>query len=1025
MQQPTRLISTPFAQEGEKTEIQNVTGELDNSATYRLGFPPITMQSIRLGGKPPKGTDFNGVLFDITENISFLCKGGRYQYNAGLSTLIGGYPEGSNLLLDDNVTEVVSTVAGNQNNPNTDMTGWILKPNRTTAVNVADASGETQQQVNYNGGSKWHSRAGGYKENERVVLANGDIVRSTIDGNMNDPNVNITGWVNTNRQAVKFLSAKEIGLTKWATFKKPPYTAQEYEQAYNNGLNLADEIKAANDAGYSEVVLEKGNYPLIYSNLTASIYSYGGAMVIDGVRDIDINFNGSTLFVLFDSTTKHQFITAPTAAINGAGRYSNNIILEQNTRNVTFKNATFRGDEYMRAWVTNEYITDDTQAHCRYKNCVNTRWENIKYTGFRADGINGNPAGNTVINWEQMEVWNSGDIVNGVIATKVGAYHTNKLDMQGKSIIDNTVALRATAYPGGFIKFGSHLIKVVFYDASSNFISSETTAQTRRISLPLNCRYIQFVGYGIPATTPTYTFERYISVDTGISWWSTVRDCEFFENHRGGIANLGGGTLIDNCKFKDIGFSKLGFPNYGNTTIYAINFEDSYDDNLTVRDCEIDNMKQGVLFNGIDLKVKGCTFRNLEFMGVSPYGAASSIITGNTFENVTSVLNIARTAMTQRKKVIFSENTCKDSGLSLSNISDNPVHKVFILDNIWDGTKSRYLSSGSGGLFEISASKNVNFSGNLLQNLPNEGVLGVRFQNLAKMSDNTFIFDGSADRTQLRLFNITDGHANTVRTQSDSAAIESDFLTSGQIINFKGFNFVGSRGYKIVRTNKSKGWVDHKDVVEIRDCKFDGGNLIAEGFDGQNFYDMTLKHVGGSYENGAYFSMQTRETGAYAGSTCDIVFDGVTFDVTTATRIFYNTYALIGTVNIQFQNCTFVSDTVKSLAFIQGQTANITAVATNCRFLNVTNTDSILQLAGTAKTTYDPPSLANGVQQGTTVTLTGAKPGDNVNVSFDKPLSGTRMWGEVTSANTVTVYHRNDTGAVVDVPSGTLTVKIV
>ena len=148
MQQPTRLISTPFAQEGEKTEIQNVTGEFDNSATYRLGFPPITMQSIRLGGKPPKGTDFNGVLFDITENISFLCKGGRYQYNAGLSTLIGGYPEGSNLLLDDNVTEVVSTVAGNQNNPNTDMTGWILKPNKTTAEYVLDASGKNQQEIN-------------------------------------------------------------------------------------------------------------------------------------------------------------------------------------------------------------------------------------------------------------------------------------------------------------------------------------------------------------------------------------------------------------------------------------------------------------------------------------------------------------------------------------------------------------------------------------------------------------------------------------------------------------------------------------------------------------------------------------------------------------------------------------------------------------------------------------------------------------------------------------------------------------
>lgn len=194
MLQPTRLISTPFAQEGEKTEIQNVTGATDNSATYQLGFPPITMQSIRSGGKPPKGTDFNGVLFDITENISFLCKGGRYQYNAGLSTLIGGYPEGSNLLLDDNVTEVVSTVAGNQNNPNTDMTGWTFKPNRTTAENVTDGN-QTQDQINLYGGKKYDMPVGGYPLNARVVLTNGDIVKSTVDGNANNPNSDMTGWV--------------------------------------------------------------------------------------------------------------------------------------------------------------------------------------------------------------------------------------------------------------------------------------------------------------------------------------------------------------------------------------------------------------------------------------------------------------------------------------------------------------------------------------------------------------------------------------------------------------------------------------------------------------------------------------------------------------------------------------------------------------------------------------------------------------------------------------------------------------
>ena len=36
--------------------------------------------------------------------------------------------------------------------------------------------------------------AGGYLKNARVMLNNGDIVKSTIDGNLGDPNVDMTGW---------------------------------------------------------------------------------------------------------------------------------------------------------------------------------------------------------------------------------------------------------------------------------------------------------------------------------------------------------------------------------------------------------------------------------------------------------------------------------------------------------------------------------------------------------------------------------------------------------------------------------------------------------------------------------------------------------------------------------------------------------------------------------------------------------------------------------------------------------------
>lgn len=43
--------------------------------------------------------------------------------------------------------------------------------------------------------------AGGYLKNARVMLTNGDIVKSTVDGNTNDPNVDMTGWVRTNESS--------------------------------------------------------------------------------------------------------------------------------------------------------------------------------------------------------------------------------------------------------------------------------------------------------------------------------------------------------------------------------------------------------------------------------------------------------------------------------------------------------------------------------------------------------------------------------------------------------------------------------------------------------------------------------------------------------------------------------------------------------------------------------------------------------------------------------------------------------
>lgn len=92
-------------------------------------------------------------------------------------------------------------------------------------------------------------------------------------------------------------------------------------------------------------------------------------------------------------------------------------------------------------------------------------------------------------------------------------------------------------------------------------------------------------------------------------------------------------------------------------------------------------------------------------------------------------------------------------------------------------------------------------------------------------------------------------------------------------------------------------------------------------------------------------------------------------------------------------------------------------------FITHSNSGKTVQLSAT--TTYDPPSLAAGATQTTTVTLTGAILGDTVACSFNRSLSGSRMWAEVTATDTVTVYHKNETASALDIASGTLKVKII
>lgn len=145
---PTK-IPLPFAYAAGGTYIDPIPtasqiGVTDGRASLHDGFPPLTFQAISLGGVPPFGADFNGILNEITAITQWQQAGGMFVYDAAFSSTIGGYPKGAVLQKATLSGMWLSTVENNITNPDTGGAGWISANvqsfnTRTGAVTLTSA----------------------------------------------------------------------------------------------------------------------------------------------------------------------------------------------------------------------------------------------------------------------------------------------------------------------------------------------------------------------------------------------------------------------------------------------------------------------------------------------------------------------------------------------------------------------------------------------------------------------------------------------------------------------------------------------------------------------------------------------------------------------------------------------------------------------------------------------------------------------------------------------------------------------
>lgn len=77
---PDFKLERPFAELGDKTIIPN-RSTVSGRADLENGFPLITQQPVAQGGVPPSRTDFNGILFQLSQYCMYYQSGGMWEWD--------------------------------------------------------------------------------------------------------------------------------------------------------------------------------------------------------------------------------------------------------------------------------------------------------------------------------------------------------------------------------------------------------------------------------------------------------------------------------------------------------------------------------------------------------------------------------------------------------------------------------------------------------------------------------------------------------------------------------------------------------------------------------------------------------------------------------------------------------------------------------------------------------------------------------------------------------------------------------
>lgn len=519
-----------------------------------------------------------------------------------------------------------------------------------------------------------------------------------LSGNYNDliNKPTISGGGNVSSEAVINTKSITIDLDKYGIVEgdlshKAPYSAEEYEIAYNNMEGFKTALNDLSSQGYSKIYLPRGTYIMCYRNPSGTnVWSYNRGWEITIPSHTDFDLNGSTIKVIYDSNNKNPYDLSTADAYKLCGM----VFSFSKSYYSTLRNGTILGDRYERAFTNSSEVgIDSTYGIYITNGSSNCKIEDMDISGFMADSIGSDQNHNTdfgnSIMYTNVTFTNSSiNVSNGAVESKPSSNYVFSSDYIDLSAIVNTgcraITLRTNI--GYTYVFDADVsFKVFLYDENKTFIKCGEYDQTDSIPLTSNTAYckISLVDYDKAGES---TISPVFQLSPTSPEFLHVANCKIYNNHRGGLSNLPNDTTVERCEIFENGTAGTeNFPVFTDTTRYAINCEDHMVRNLIIKNNYIHDGYNGILLTCKNAIISENVMKNFPISSVGSMYATNVTVSNNKFENTK-----LPTAKLDTTKILASNNF-------FTNVSATTIQKNIRLNNN-DITMKKMSITNSGQL---------------------------------------------------------------------------------------------------------------------------------------------------------------------------------------------------------------------------------------------------------------------------------------------------------------------------------------